>query len=71
MKYILLSSAVAFLIIGIHQLMTVGLLASYFFFMLALALVIATRLTVIQANKKVSEKVEQKPLDKQTKKNKK
>ena len=69
MKYILLSSAVAFLIIGIHQLMTVGLLASYFFFMLALALVIATRLTIIQANKKASEKVEKKPLNKPTKKN--
>lgn len=47
MKIILLSLAVAFFIIGIHQLMTVGLAASYFFFMLTAGLVFYVRLKTV------------------------
>lgn len=41
---ILLSLAVGFFIIGVHQSMTVGIMQSYFIFMIAVALLFAYQL---------------------------
>lgn len=48
MKYILLSLAVAVFVIGIHQALTVGMVASYPFMMLAVGLIIWMRLRIVK-----------------------
>lgn len=52
MKIILLSLAVAFLIISIHQLMTLGIVASYPFFMFTAVLIIGARLIAVNQKDK-------------------
>jgi|GEM_PF-5287795 len=58
MKYILLSAAVAFFVISLHQLFTNGLLGSYVFFMLTIALIILARMAAVRDTKAKQEPVQ-------------
>ena len=55
MKYILISLAVAFFIIGLHQSVMVGFTASYFLFMLAIGFIAWARLVIIKEGEKANE----------------
>jgi len=50
--FLLLCLALAFFVIALHQLATVGVLQSYIFFMLSLALILGARLIAARDKKK-------------------
>ena len=52
MKFILLSLAIAFFIIGMYESVMVGFAASYFLFMLAIGFIAWARLVIIKEGEK-------------------